>query len=1011
MAASALVVGGCVSRVDEDADPSDADDGPTATDTSVGDGDPDTSDATTSSAPGGDGDVERDDVGDGDGSSETGRDEPDASGEYATTETEAPDASGLPSLGDPDPATTVGVLDNGLTYYVRTNDNPGQKVDMRLVVDAGSGVEDDDQVGGAHFLEHMLFNGTEEYPKNELVDVLRGFGAGFGADVNAYTSYDETVYTLTVPTRDPEVVDTGFDVLEQWLTAATITPDDVVAERGIVLDEWRVRDQTASGRLFDRIAELFLAGTPYEGHAPIGGDEAIRATDAASLRRFYDDWYRPDNAAIVVVGDVDVDETVAAIRRRFGDVEARSDAPPRPDIEVDPGGPDARVVGDADLADGYAFVTLAARPVDGPSAEAEAQTDILRSIAFEIVATRLDDSALRGDAPFDGAFVDSSAFVRGQLAPEIYVDGVDALDVDDAVQAVLDEYERVRRFGVTSGEVARAAGRVRSDAQTAFDGRRSRQDSSYADEYVDVFLRDEPFVDADTEYDFITAVVDAATPRTVAHVFVEHLEAASPHVFAGVPLAQIDDAPSEERLLDLVDTVTTRPLERRPDDVVVGDALMEAPDAVDPVSRTLLADRPFPDFIDPVVVTFPNGVRVSLTTNEIVTGQVAFEGRSPGGLAMVADADVPDAQALGSVLSESGVGDVDRVALDAFLDDKDVRVGVEIGPFEESLVAGAATKDLETMFQLVHLTMSEPDVDPIALQQYVDAVEPYVENPGLDADYASYVAYSRARYDDLRFLPSTPETLATLDVDGMERVAADRLGDAGDWTFSMTGDFVVSEAIDLAGRYLATLPATSRDEDPGFTEPPPPDGTVVVEARAGEGETANVSFVFSATAEVARRDDLVARLAQEVVTNRLTDVVREELGDSYSPVAGVTIGPGPTPVVETSVSVSAAPDRVGEVSATILAELADLRDGGPTDREFSNASATVTEQLNFFNNPQINDEVLDALVDPEGSADFDDFLDESELIGSIGADEVRDALRRWTSADDYIEVRVLPRES
>ena len=991
--AACLAATGCVTRVDDATSSTDVADVSTTADTVETGNDP-TSDTGMS------------------GDDDTSEGTPDDRGEpgaFPTTETVAPDPSGLPSLAERDPSTIVGVLDNGLTYYVRENDNPGQKVDMRLVVDAGSGVEDDDQVGGAHFLEHMLFNGTEKYPENELIDVLRSFGAGFGADVNAYTSYDETVYTLTVPTGDAEFVETGFDVLEQWLTSATITPDDVVAERGIVLDEWRVRDQTASGRLFDQISDLFLAGTAYDGHAPIGGDEAIRETEADDLRRYYDDWYRPDNAAIVVVGDVDADETEAAIRERFGDVVARSEAPVRPDLSVEPRGPAARVAGDADLADGYAFVTLAAEPGEGRSPEAEAQTDLLRGLAFDIVATRVNEAALRGEAPFDTADVDSSAFVRDQVAPEVYVRGVDGADVESSVQTILDEYERVRRFGFTPAEVERAASRLRSEAQTAFDGRRSRQDSSYADEYVDVFLRDEPFVAAETEFDFISAVVDGATPETVAHVFVEHLADSSVHVFAGVPLDELRDVASEQRLLELVSATSTRSLDPPTAAIEIGDELMVAPEAIEPISNDSLADRPFPGFIDPTVVTFPNGVRVALNPNEIVTGQVTFEGRSPGGLSVVDDADVADAQALGSVLSESGVGEFDRVALDAFLDDKVVGVGVDVGPFEESISGRAATKDLETLFQLVHLTMTEPDVDPVALRQYVDSVLPYAENPGLDADYAAFVAYSDARYDDVRFLPATPESLATVDVDGLRRVAADRFGDAGDWAFSLAGDFVLSDGIELAGRYLATLPATDREEDPGFDEEPPPAGPVLVETRAGEGETASVSIVFTSSAGTERRDDLLGRLVQEIVTNRLTDVVREQLGDSYSPFASVTIGPGATPSVEVSVSVSAAPERVTDVSSTVLAQLDDLRANGPTDREFSNAIASVTEASNFFNNPQVNDEILDAIVDPEGSADFDDFLDEFDTLGSVRSDEVRDALRRWTSADDYIEVRVLPR--
>ena len=200
-----------------------------------------------------------------------------------STPVTAPDPTGLPSMSEPDPAIVIGQLDNGLRYFIRDNDNPGRRVEMRLAVDAGSALEDETQDGGAHFLEHMLFNGTEEFPENELIAVLRSFGAGFGADINAYTSYDETVYQLTMPTDDPAVVDTGLDVLEQWLAAATIDQAQVEAERGVVLDEWRGAAAPSSGRIFSALEDLFLSGSPYAVKIPIGSDEAYGARDAETL--------------------------------------------------------------------------------------------------------------------------------------------------------------------------------------------------------------------------------------------------------------------------------------------------------------------------------------------------------------------------------------------------------------------------------------------------------------------------------------------------------------------------------------------------------------------------------------------------------------------------------------------------------------------------------------------------------------------------------------------------------
>jgi zinc protease len=233
----------------------------------------------------------------------------------------------------------------------------------------------------------MLFNGTEQFPDNELTAVLRGFGAAFGADVNAYTSSDETVYELTMP-NDDEVVDTGLDVLQQWLTAATIDPDQVTSERGVVLDEFRLREGSVDGRAFAAIDRLFLDGTPYEGQQPIGTEEAISAMIPEPLRRFYDTWYRPDNAAIVVVGDIDVEDVEQGIIERFADTAARGDTLERPAIELTTRtDPAASVFADPDLTNGYAFVTLPLARADGQSLEALTQRDLLDQLAFDIIAT------------------------------------------------------------------------------------------------------------------------------------------------------------------------------------------------------------------------------------------------------------------------------------------------------------------------------------------------------------------------------------------------------------------------------------------------------------------------------------------------------------------------------------------------------------------------------------------------------------------------------------------------
>ncbi len=921
----------------------------------------------------------------------------------------APDPSGLPLLSEPDPDIVIGQLDNGLRYFIRSNDNPGGRVEMRLAVNAGSVLEDDTQDGGAHFLEHMLFNGTEEFPENELIAVLRSFGAGFGADINASTDYDETVYQLTVPTQDASVVDTGLDVLEQWLSAATIDQAQVEAERGVVLDEWRGAASSSNGRIYDALEKLFLAGSPYENKDPIGTDAAITATNSEPLRAFYDDWYRPDNTAIVIVGDIDTGAIEEGISQRFGPIVARGASPARPELTVEPSSaPEVDILADPDVAEGSAQVTLPLAVVKADTVEADYQNSVLDSMAFDIIATRLGNDALRGEAPFDDARVDSSSLVRSLDAPEIIV-SADGDSLEASTQAVFDEYERVRRFGFSQDEVDRVVASYRTSAQSTYDGRDSRQDADYADEYVRHSLTDEPIPTSDAQYEFTNEVLDRATPETIAYGFVRRLAEAGAHVLVVVPQNEAGDLPDESAFLAQATSMRDRDLAPRADDTGIEGALMATPDPIEETSRERLSADAMTNFVDPVVIEFDNGVRVSINTSKIVEGQVAFEARSPGGLAVLDDADVPAADAAGQVVGQSGVATYGPVELDDFLSDKDVSVQASIDAFTEGMYGNAATSDLETLFQLINLSMTQPRVEPVALSQYLDDALATASNPSIDPSYAEYATLLNARYDDPRFLLPTVDSLNSVTADDIDRVYRDRFGDASDFSFAFSGDLNIDDVIDLSRRYLATLPSTGRVESVDYVEPDAPAGIVTEQTTAGEGAQASVTLLFTAPATADRRDDVVASILQEVVTARLTDVVREQLGDSYSPYAFVQIDPGGTPNAVTYISNTTSPELLDEVVAAVTAQLDDLRATGPNDTEFVAASENIRQQLDLFSNEQVNDEVLSVFTDPAGNASFDEFLAQPQWVDDITAADIRAAAARWLPAAQYIDVRVLPR--
>ena len=944
------------------------------------------------------------------------RNDPDITSSPADDPSPADETVPLPGLLDPaddpipvDDLVVTGELGNGIRYYVRENDNPGAKADLRLAVRAGSADEFGPSTGLAHFVEHMLFNGTEQFPENELIDVLRSFGASFGPDVNAYTSYDETVYSLVVP-NDEQTVELGLTVLDEWLTATTFDPEQVVAERGVVLDEWRVRTQTSNGRLFQVATDMFLVDTPYDGRIPIGTAASISDVEAPELVEYYDAWYRPDNVAIVVVGDIDVDEIEDDLERIFGDAEPRSDElRARADRTFDTfDDADVRFHLDPDQRTVDVEVTLPL-PAFESDGEAALRAELIDEMIFSILVQRLDRDVAEGIAPFDDVSPGTNSIVTGLDAPALYA-FTDADRAADTLTSLLDEYQRTAEFGFTQDELDTARDNVAAFFRTRFDGRESTQDTVYADQYVEHFLRGTPYPSIDDEFAIVTDLLDEVTVDALGARFDARWANAAPQVIISAPEAVAGSLPTQDAVLDIVASTGARPVEPRDDLRALPDEPVERPEPIEPLSIRSIIEGGYA-FFDPIELTYPNGVRVRLNPNEIVTGQIYFQGSSPGGSSLVDDDDVVDALYAADIVTTSGVAEFNQAELSQILTGTDVEVGASVSPYTENFLGSAATVDAETMFQLLHLYMTAPRVDQVAVDQLIAAERPVVADPSIDPGAAENDALVDTRYEDeLRYTVLPPlEEFDTLDVDGVERVWNERYGDAGDWTFVFSGDFDVDTMIELSSSYLGTLPGTSTVERPIDVSPAPPATVIATEVIAGTGDTASVSMLFTSEVDalgpsLAAHADVVSSL----VSARLTDVVREELGDSYSPYIVTYPTTDPEPVVETYVNISGSPDRIGRIAELVTAELDDLATDGPTDGEFANALAQIEERYDFVDNGQFIDALVDDALDPEGRP-VTDYLERFFVLGDVTPSSTRAYVAEHIPTSAFVQVTVRPR--
>jgi len=901
-----------------------------------------------------------------------------------------------------------GTLANGLAYFIRHSERPGKKAELRLAIDAGSALEADDQSAVAHFLEHMLFNGTEKYEKNEIIQLLQQGGVEFGADINAYTSYDETVYQLSVDSEAGEEIaefELGLDILHQWLTAATLTESDVVAERGVVLDEYRTRELTADGRVFSELEGIYLDGTDYEGRPPIGTPEAISAMTPSVLRRFYDTWYRPDNAAVIVVGDIDLDDVEQQIEELFGDVQPRGDESERPALEwVGSSQARAEVITDPDLVEASVELALPAQDIVRNTVGTRA-AELIDYVATAAIANRMDSDISKGEAPFTAAFPSSSSYVRALDAPSTYLQATND-EAAAAASALLDEYARVVQFGLFEADVQRVLDEIRASVDAALERRETVQAVEYADQLVSFHLEGLPFPSAKDQFDLDTELLDAIDAEMVNASLRARIEVAPPVLT--IALKEGTSAlPSAADLTSELNSLATRTVTEREAAEDVGDALMVAPDAAEIVDRDAIDGSPGA-FIEPTIIEFANGVRVIINPTPISDDLIVLYGVSPGGMSVTAPEDAAAAWLMNEVNSESGFGSLSRDAVKQILGSSTVEIFPYVNDTTEYIGGSSSSADLELAFQALHQYIAASNFDQIALDEAVDRNLSYLVDIAANPDLAAQIEMYDARYGDdprHRIVLSEAE-LTGITTQDLERVWSDRFGNGGDFVFMLSGDLDLETTIDLAARYLGTLPSTGAVETALAVTPPPPPGIERRTVLAGTGDTASLSVLYSTPATDSSEDALLAGLLSSVLTNRLTQAIREELGASYSPNANVSIAGGPQPEATVGVSISGSPSDMTAIAEALQTNLDDLRTNGPSAAEFSAAVAEADDAFSFISDQQIITMLERWLVDPKTFEDYENTL---SALASVTATDLRDFARKVLPAEHYIEITQLPR--
>jgi len=901
-----------------------------------------------------------------------------------------------------DPSVRTGRLANGLTYFVRKNARPEKRVELWLAVNAGSVLEDEDQLGLAHFVEHMAFRGTKNFPNLEVINFMERIGMKFGPDVNAYTDFDETVYMLKVPTDDAAVVKKALAILADWAGNVSFDGPSIDKERGVVVEEWRL-GRGAEARMRDRQFPVLLRGSRYAERLPIGKKEVLETAPYDALRRFYRDWYRPDLMAVIAVGDLDATTMEASIRSQFASLKnpgnpRRRVSPPVPghdetliSIATDPEATSTRVA------------ILTKLPKRAQDTVGDYKRDLIEGLYHSMLNDRLAELRRRRDPPFLFAYSGSGPMVRTRDVVSQSAT-VDENGLARGLDTVLIEVARVDKYGFQATELERAKRETLRYYESAFAEREKEESALYAQEISGYFLSGEPMPGIENSLDLTRRLLPTITLDEVNRVPREWSAEKSRVVLVNAPAKVAASLPTEEKLLE-----TLRDSRRGTVDPWV-DHVRNAPLVLEPPApATVTAETLIPE-LGVTRLVLSNGLTVLLKPTDFKDDEVLISGFARGGSSLLPDDRYVSASFAGQVLSEGGLGSFDRIELGKALSGKIAQVSGGVGGLEEDIRGSASPRDAETMFQLAYLTFTAPRADEKAFAAWKTRTKASLENrlarPESVFSDKMQVTLSRGHF---RRRPTTPALLDEVDLKTVEAVWRDRFADASQFTFVLVGAFKVDEIRPLVLQWLGGLPSQGRKEtwkDIGVRFPK---GQVAVDVKKGLEPKSLVRLVFTGEAPYSREAQHLVDALGSALRIRLRELLREDLGGVYGVGAGGGISRFPGSQSSFTISFGCAPDRVLELKKATLDLLATVKKDGFS----AEVVEKVKEQETRDNETELKENYfwLNHLVSAERFQENPALvLKYDELVNLVTSDALRDTARRHLDPQQLVVGILMPEE-
>ena len=900
-----------------------------------------------------------------------------------------------------DPKVRIGTLENGFTYYIRVNHKPEKRVEMRLAVNAGSILEDKDQLGLAHFTEHMAFNGTVHFEKNELKNYLERIGMRFGPELNAYTSFDETVYMLTIPSDSAELLDQGFLVMEDWAHGITFEDEEIDKERGVIIEEWRLGRGYAQ-RMRDKYLPVVFKNSRYAERLPIGEKEIIENCSYETLRRFYHDWYRPDLMSLIVVGDIDPDFAEQKIREHFSNIKFPDVVREREEFDI----PDHDSTLVCVVSDKEAPVTIMSvlykTDVDPQVTYADYLYLLRYSFITGMLNRRMVELTELETPPFiGGGFYYGNFSSRSKNVLQSYAYAGEN-GIQTGLKALLLEAKRVEDFGFTQGEFDRYKLDLIKQYEVAYNEREKTESREWADQYIRNFLENEAIPGIEFEYEFVKNNIDRITLEEVNQLAQSLVKNENRVIIVGAPEKPEIVAPTEEELLTFVDSIEDTVIEAYVDKIVAAGLMDEMPEPGNIIKETTL------DNINAVDLELSNGIHVILKPTDFKNDEVLLSAYSMGGHSVYPDTDHFTAMNADGIVQESGVGEFSNSDINKILAGKSIYVAPAISYETELVSAQSKTSDLESMFQLLYLYFTNPRIDTSAFNSYITKKIDLFENLRKEPMNYFFDQYYRIKAQNhIRgdYLP-TKEDWEKVDFTRAIEIYRDRFANAGDFTFVMVGAFNVDSVKPMIEQYVASLPSLNRDEsfvDLGIR---PPYEKTLQNVYKGNDPKSLAIIYFEKEKSWNAHDAFMVDVLNDILMFKYIDILREEMSGVYTVRARASLQKIPYSCATLQILIPCAPENVDSLVFTAINELVKIQINGVDENDIIKVRETRRRVLET--NLESNNfwlKVIQETLIKEGSLEN---VTKENLIEQITSSEIQRIANEYFDTDRYLQVVLYP---